>query len=105
MNGTRSPITPAKGFQSLATWTLEDKNEQFKLEIEKRAQQNINRTNEEKLESLKIKPKDSHDKELDKGRTKKVKPKKSWSVGPNYFQRRNHTELVDGFKVRKLVVI
>jgi len=86
MNGTKfSPVV--KNLQSAGTWTFEDKNEQFKFEIEKSTQQNINRTNEERLESLKINPKDSHDKELDKGRTKKVRVKKSWSAGPNYFQR------------------
>jgi len=84
MNGTRSPKISQLPF---GTWTLEEKNEQFKLEIEKSAQQNINRTNEDRLESLKIKPKDPHDKELDKGRTKKVRVKKSWSAGPNLFQR------------------
>jgi len=55
--------------------------------LEKNEQSKSEKLHQQKLDAMKMKSKDAYDKVLDKGRTKKVKRKKSFTAEPNRFQQ------------------
>jgi len=75
--------------QSIPTWNMDTEEENIKLTTEKQQQMKLTQFHSTKIQSMQVQLKDTHDKELDKGRTKKVKRKKTISNDSNQFQFMN----------------
>jgi len=79
-------ISAISDLQSIPTWDLENETDNVEITLQKKEQRQLAILHSQKIKAMQIQPKDEHDKQLDKGRTKKVKNKRAFSLNSNQFQ-------------------
>jgi len=82
----RSSFSVVADLESIPTWKLEVEANHIEIVTQKKEQIQIATSHSQNLKSMQIQPKDEFDKQLDKGRTKKVKRKRALSFDNNQFQ-------------------